>query len=190
MLDGRKRAACAILAIWGTLMLATRSAAAVRGALGALDGSSESLVKNSVAGPKQPLPFSHKAHLAIGLSCEFCHASKLLDGPNALPSVERCMSCHRTIDRDKPSIRALASFAHDHRSIPWVRVYSIPGWVYWSHAPHLNAGVKCADCHGDVSEMDVLYEAKNVTTMKGCTACHQQLHVLTDCHACHEVSSN
>jgi len=142
------------------------------------------------AGPKQPLPFSHRAHLALGLSCTVCHASKRSDHTIALPTTAVCMACHQTIDKDKPAIRELATYARENRPIPWLRVYSVPGWVYWSHESHLKAGLQCADCHGNVSKMDVIFQAKNVTTMKGCTTCHQQRHVLSDCHSCHDVGSN
>jgi hypothetical protein len=144
----------------------------------------------SAAPPKQPLPFSHKTHAEIGLPCQFCHVPNTLDHPSALPSAPLCMTCHAKIDKDKPAIRALASFAQENRPIPWARVYSVPGWVYWSHAAHLKANLKCAECHGDVGEMEVVRQAVNVTTMKGCTTCHQQHHVVTDCHSCHEVESN
>jgi Cytochrome c7 and related cytochrome c/Class III cytochrome C family len=139
--------------------------------------------------PKQPLPFSHKAHAAAGVNCGFCHDSNSPDEPIALPSTAVCMNCHQIIDKDQAAIKELSAFAQQNRPIPWVHVYSVPGWVYWSHAPHLAAGLQCADCHGDVAKMDVTRQAKNVTTMDGCTGCHQQHNVANDCGSCHEAES-
>lgn len=144
---------------------------------------------SALAGPKQPLPFSHKTHAAAAVNCGFCHDSNSPDEPIALPSTAVCMNCHATIDKDKPAIQDLSSFARENRSIPWVRVYSVPGWVYWSHAPHLKAGLQCAECHGDVAKMDVMQQTKNVTTMDGCSNCHQLHNVANDCGSCHEADS-
>ncbi len=141
------------------------------------------------AGPKQPLPFSHRTHSAAGVNCAFCHDSNSQDEPITLPSTDVCMNCHQAVDKDKPAIQELATFAREERAIPWVRVYSVPAWVYWSHAPHLKAGLQCAECHGDVAKMDVMHETKNVTTMDGCSDCHQQHNVASDCGSCHEADS-
>lgn len=139
--------------------------------------------------PKQPLPFSHKTHSIAEINCGFCHSSDSSDQAIVLPSAAVCMNCHEVIDKDKPAIQELSSFAQQHRAIPWVHVYSVPGWVYWSHTPHLHAGLECAECHGDVAKMEVTQAAKNVTTMEGCTSCHQQHNVSNDCGSCHEAES-
>jgi hypothetical protein len=117
-----------------------------------------------------------------------CHASKAPGDAIALPAASTCMVCHQTIAKDKPDIQKLAAFARDNRPIPWVRVYSVPGWVYWSHDAHLKAGLQCADCHGDVAQMNVMHQVKNVTTMDGCTSCHKLHHVDTGCQSCHDES--
>jgi len=85
----------------------------------------------------------------------------------------------------KLAIKKLARFSQSKRPIPWVRVYSVPAFVFWSHRTHLEAAQQCAACHGNVSEMDVL-QATNVTTMDGCVQCHEKKDASTGCVSCHE----
>jgi hypothetical protein len=134
----------------------------------------------------QPLPFSHKKHAPLNLKCAECHANSDSGEAMALPTATQCMLCHVAVAKDNPDIQKLASFAKQKRDIPWVRVTKIPDWVFWSHATHRNAGVKCESCHGSVFTMDVLTRGTNVTTMGGCVDCHQTTHAPTGCLACHE----
>jgi hypothetical protein len=136
-------------------------------------------------GPAQPIPFSHKTHVSKGLRCQFCHSNAEAENVG-LPEADKCMTCHATIAKDKPSIQALRDFAQSKKPIPWMRVYSLPAAVYWSHRPHLAAGVTCESCHGQVSEMDVVTRATNVTTMQGCMDCHKVRKVSTGCNFCHD----
>ena len=84
-----------------------------------------------------------------------------------LPPTALCMDCHKTLATERPSIRTLADFAASGKPIPWVRVYQLPDYVFWSHAAHLKANVTCAECHGPVNERDVLARETNITTMAG-----------------------
>jgi len=140
--------------------------------------------------PAQPLPFSHKTHLTFHLSCIFCHANPEPGNQMTLPATETCMGCHASVATDRSSIQRLAKFAQSREPIPWKPVYSVPGFVYWSHRTHLQAGVSCENCHGDVAQMEVIVKAKNVTTMAGCVACHHQKDAPTGCETCHESQSS
>ncbi len=139
----------------------------------------------AAAAPEQPLPYSHKTHVALGLQCRSCHtnpdAGKLMTYP---PTVV-CMGCHQAIARDRPSIQKLAEFAKSGEPIPWVRVYRVPDYVYWRHGTHLEAEVTCTECHGPVAERDVIRVETNVTRMLGCVTCHDKRQAYTDCAACH-----
>ena len=133
----------------------------------------------------QPIPFSHKTHSAQNIECAFCHTNPDPGESMALPDSTLCMDCHRAVAAEKPAIKKLASFAQSKRPIPWVRVYSVPAFVFWNHRTHLEAAQQCAACHGNVSEMDVL-QATNVTTMDGCVQCHEKKDASTGCVSCHE----
>ena len=63
-----------------------------------------------------------------------------------------------------------AEFAKDKKPVPWVRVYQLPGYVWFSHKVHMKKGA-CETCHGPVAERDVLTREKPIT-MTACKACH------------------
>jgi hypothetical protein len=138
------------------------------------------------AGPEQPIPYSHKRHLALGLECRQCHVNP--DGGELMtyPATAFCMTCHQAVAIDRPAIQKLASFHAAATPVPWVRVYDTPDYVYWSHGAHLRAGVACVECHGPVPERDVIAQETDVVTMLGCRRCHDKRQVFTDCGDCHE----
>jgi hypothetical protein len=136
--------------------------------------------------PTQPIPYSHKTHLAQGLKCRDCHTNPEPGDRMEFPETATCMDCHAAIATGKPAIQKLAAFAKSKQPIPWARVYVVTAGVYWNHRSHLEAGIKCETCHGPVTEMDVMANVTNVTTMGGCVACHQQMKAGTGCGFCHE----
>jgi hypothetical protein len=140
--------------------------------------------------PEQPIPFSHKTHVALKLVCDTCHENPDPGNQVTLPGTATCMACHQAIAKEKPAIRKLAQFDHDHKPVPWLRVYAVPAFVYWSHRTHLDAGMKCEVCHGQVDQMDIMTKATNVTTMGGCVECHRQKQAATGCKLCHESQSS
>jgi Cytochrome c7 and related cytochrome c len=144
----------------------------------------------STAAPAQPLPFSHKMHLSFQLSCKFCHSNPEPGNLMTLPAAQTCMGCHTAVGTDKPAIQKLAAFAKSGEPIPWKPVYSVPGFVYWSHRTHLEAGLTCEMCHGNVPQMEVISGSTNVTTMAGCVACHRKKEAPTGCETCHESQSS
>src|SRR3974390_353584 len=115
--------------------------------------------------PEQPLPYSHKQHLALGLECKECHTNPEPGKLMTIPGAEKCMQCHVTIAKEKPAIQKLAEFANAKQEIPWVRVYQVLPGVEWSHRAHLSAGVKCETCHGQVRQMEQVSEVTSVVTM-------------------------
>jgi hypothetical protein len=71
--------------------------------------------------PEQPIPYSHKKHLSFGLECKNCHTNPEPGKLMTFPATSKCMECHVTIAKDKPSIQKLTSFAKSDKPIPWVR---------------------------------------------------------------------
>ena len=102
------------------------------------------------------------------------------------PDAARCMQCHATVAKDKPSIQKLASYAKSKQAVPWVRVYRVLPGVAWSHGPHLQAGWNCETCHGQVRGMEQMSEVTSVTTMYVCLNCHEMNHAKTACDTCHK----
>lgn len=139
------------------------------------------------AAPVQPLPYSHRQHLELGLvECADCHV-RPDDGPRmAFPETGTCMSCHATQPATTASLKRLATMAASKAPIPWVRVYQLPQYVYWSHASHLDAGLTCTNCHGAVERNEAMRQETNVATKVGCVTCHETRQILSDCGDCHE----
>jgi hypothetical protein len=136
--------------------------------------------------PIQPLPFSHKKHLALDLKCEFCHTNPAPGVDVSLPPTGQCMICHVSVAKNKPAIQKLAEYDKSKKTVPWIRVYAIPAWVYWNHRRHLDANVQCASCHGDVAQLDVIKVTTKVTSMQGCVDCHQEKEAPVGCDTCHD----
>lgn len=135
--------------------------------------------------PMQPIPFSHKLHIANGLRCQNCHTNPDPGNQMTFPAASTCMTCHVTVAKDRPSIMKLAEYAKSNEPIPWARVYQITPGVTWTHRAHLQAGLQCINCHGDVAQLDVMAQTTSVTAMGTCISCHQAHSAPTTCSTCH-----
>jgi hypothetical protein len=141
------------------------------------------------AAPAQPLPYSHKTHLALKIGCQFCHTNPDPGKLMTYPATATCMTCHQSVATDSPAIKKLAEYNSTHQAIPWVRVYRVLPGVKWGHRFHLAAGLKCQNCHGPVQEMPAMFEKTSVTTMAVCISCHEKNHAKTVCSTCHSAPS-
>jgi len=134
----------------------------------------------------QPIAYSHKQHIALGLQCLDCHSSADVGAAATIPSVRKCMLCHAKIATAKPEIKKLAEFASKKREVPWQRVYGFPpeSLVKFQHAPHVRANVACATCHRDMTQATTA-ERLVKHTMGTCLTCHRQNKASEDCASCH-----
>jgi Cytochrome c7 and related cytochrome c/Class III cytochrome C family len=136
--------------------------------------------------PAQPIPFSHKVHAGdLKLECKMCHANP---SPGELMTIAKpavCMQCHAAIKSDSPAIQKIAEAEKSGRPIPWVRVYEIPSFVFFSHRAHLEKANRCDECHGPVAQRDRLYRERDLS-MGGCMECHRMKKASLDCSFCHD----
>lgn len=141
------------------------------------------------AAPPQPIAFNHQIMVQAGISCLFCHADALKSPVAGMPSVEKCMGCHKVIAANSPEIQKVASYWERQEPIPWVRVNQLPRFVYFSHRVHVvAAGLNCERCHGDVGHMTVARPVVQMD-MGWCLSCHEQqpnARQLMDCVICHQ----
>lgn len=134
----------------------------------------------------QPIPFSHKLHAQFVVDCLYCHAIEASGREMTYPAEALCMQCHATIKAESPEIKRLAGFDKQKKPVPWVRIYEIPDYVFFSHRVHFKrAKIDCQVCHGPVAEREVVTNEKP-TSMQACMTCHKQEHAPNNCHACHE----
>ena len=90
-----------------------------------------------------------------------------------IPSVEKCMNCHRVTKTDSPCDQAACCDLIIRGSpLAWERIHLLPDHVYFDHRPHVNAGILCQTCHGEVQTMDVVYQKMSMR-MSNCLGCHR-----------------
>ena len=134
----------------------------------------------------QPIAYSHRQHIALGLQCLDCHSSADTSAAATLPSVHKCMLCHAKVATAKPEVQKLAAYHAKRREVPWKRVYSFDrdALVKFPHAPHFRAKIDCSRCHGDMTQATTA-ELLVKHTMGTCLSCHRQNKASEDCVACH-----
>jgi cytochrome c551/c552 len=156
--------------------------------------------------PVQPIYYSHKVHAGINqINCLYCHGNAWEGKSAAIPSVNVCMNCHKTVttyekgpklyDHDGHEINGTAEIAKLHKyagfdpknpnawdpadakPIEWVRIHNLPDHVYFNHSQHVKAGnVQCQTCHGNIPEMDEVKQVSELS-MGWCINCHRETKV-------------
>jgi hypothetical protein len=121
----------------------------------------------------QPVPFSHEHHVrALGLDCRYCHTSVEKSSFAGIPPTETCMTCHSQIWTDSPMLEPVRTSLRTNTPIRWNRVHDLPDYAYFNHSIHVNKGVGCVSCHGQVNEMPMTWKAEPMT-MEWCLGCHR-----------------
>ncbi len=172
--------------IIGLILVAMLAVAAVVIAQSPSDVSSPSL--------DEPVAFKHKTHADKGIDCLYCHSNAPRGEVASIPSVEKCMGCHQVVTPKDPKAAAEVEKIRKawEQGVPlrWEKKFDQPDFVYFSHRPHIQAGVACEDCHGDVGSTDMPQPGYYIT-MGYCLNCHRQqapekVAKLTDCATCHK----
>jgi hypothetical protein len=124
--------------------------------------------------PVQPIKFPHPVHVnTLKLNCVYCHFSAFKSPDPGLPAVSTCIGCHQnpTILPASPELAKLKDYAAKGQPIPWVRVHKVPEYVHFPHMRHVNAGVTCQSCHGQVNNMPQVFQYASLN-MGWCVSCH------------------
>lgn len=156
--------------------------------------------------PEQPIFYSHKVHAGINqINCLYCHGAAMESKHAAVPSVNVCMNCHKTINtyekgpqlfrtdgsevNGTKEIEKLYSYAgfdpknaaawdpSKAKPIPWTKIHNLPDHVYFNHSQHIKTGkVQCQTCHGEITNMDEVYQFSELS-MGWCINCHRSTKV-------------
>src|SRR5882757_728287 len=122
---------------------------------------------------EQPVQFSHKHHVGDdGIDCRYCHTTVEKAASAGIPPTKTCMNCHTQIWADSPYLEPVRKSWQSGQPIEWTRVHDLPDYVYFNHSIHVNKGVGCSTCHGQVDQMPIVYEASTLQ-MEWCLGCHR-----------------
>src|SRR4051812_21945261 len=121
----------------------------------------------------QPVPFSHEHHVGgLGVDCRYCHTSVTESAFAGLPATKVCMTCHSQLWTNAPMLSPVRESWRSGAPVAWTRVNSVPGYVYFDHSIHVNKGVGCTTCHGQVDRMPLMYQSESLQ-MRFCLDCHR-----------------
>lgn len=141
--------------------------------------------------PVQPIEFDHWQHVTKEegpqLECTFCHENVDKSSHATIPNATTtCMACHESIKTESPEVQKLAALSQKNEQPAWIRVYWIEksANVFYTHKPHIKAGLECVTCHGRIGEMHRVRREVN-QSMGWCVECHRQRGVSIDCYVCH-----
>ncbi|HEY6502693.1 MAG TPA: c-type cytochrome [Chitinophagaceae bacterium] len=156
--------------------------------------------------PEQPIFYSHKVHAGINqINCLYCHGNAWESRHAAIPSVNVCMNCHKSITEytkgpklyhengeevdGTAEINKLYEYAgfdpknanawdpSKAKPIVWEKIHNLPDHVYFNHSQHVRAGnVQCQTCHGEITEMDEVKQFSELS-MGWCINCHRETKV-------------
>jgi hypothetical protein len=127
--------------------------------------------------PDQPIAYSHKKHAGdLGIDCRYCHSDVEKSRHANIPSADACMNCHSVVKTDSPEIQKLKKYFDEGKPIPWKRIHKVPDFVYFNHSVHVNKGIDCSNCHGNIASMEKV-EQVNAFTMAACLECHRDPHL-------------
>ncbi len=121
---------------------------------------------------EQPVQFSHQHHVQrIGIDCRYCHTTVETSSFANIPPVHTCMTCHSQIWADSPMLEPVRRSYATKQPIHWKRVYDLPDFVYFDHSIHVNKGIGCTSCHGQIDRMPLTWVNQQLH-MKWCLDCH------------------
>jgi Cytochrome c7 and related cytochrome c len=122
---------------------------------------------------EQPIQFSHKHHVGDdGIDCRYCHSGVENSASAGIPPTKTCMNCHSVLYNNAAYLEPVRESYRTDTSIVWTKVHRLPDFVYFNHSIHVNKGIGCSSCHGQVNQMPLMFQAKELT-MQWCLDCHR-----------------
>jgi MoCo/4Fe-4S cofactor protein with predicted Tat translocation signal len=122
---------------------------------------------------EQPVQFSHKHHAGDdGIDCRYCHTSVETAASAGMPATKTCMNCHSQLFANSPYLEIVRESWRTGQPIKWTRVHDLPDFAYFNHSIHVNKGVGCSTCHGQVDNMPLMWNTSSLQ-MEWCIECHR-----------------
>lgn len=127
--------------------------------------------------PEQPgYGFDHQIHAGeLGMDCRYCHTNVEKSSHSNVPPVATCYGCHAENRMTLPAPERVAfireAYAND-APIPWTEIHILPDYVQFPHLSHVNAGISCFSCHGQITGMPEVHQVESLS-MSWCLDCHR-----------------
>jgi len=122
---------------------------------------------------EQVVPFSHRHHVGgLGIDCRYCHTSVEESSFAGIPPTETCMTCHSQVWTGAAMLQPVRDSWLNDEPLEWTRVHDTPDFVFFDHSIHINKGMGCTECHGQVDEMPLTWK-ENTMHMQWCLECHR-----------------
>ena len=123
------------------------------------------------------------------MNCLYCHYAANKSPDPGMPAMSTCMGCHTVVGTQLPGVKKLMEYAVKQQPVPWIRIHKVPEYVRFPHMRHVNAGVTCQTCHGNVQDMAQVFQQSSLN-MGWCVNCHigrsnPEFRARYDCAVCH-----
>ena len=142
--------------------------------------------------PIQPILFSHKIHAGDNkIPCLYCHIGADKSPVARVPALSTCMGCHKLVGTTLPGVQQLTGYWNRQQPIVWTKVNDVPDHVRFTHERHVQAGIACQTCHGEI-QTETRVSLAHTLNMGFCVTCHKArlndpVHATSlDCATCHK----
>lgn len=130
--------------------------------------------------PVQPdSGFNHQIHAGkLGMDCRYCHSHVEESWHSNVPSTQTCYGCHSEgklgpqASATDEKVQFIRDSYESGKPIEWRRIHKLPDYAHFPHNVHVNAGVSCYSCHGQIAGMPVVAQAESLS-MGWCLDCHR-----------------
>ncbi|MBX3321569.1 MAG: cytochrome c3 family protein [Phycisphaeraceae bacterium] len=131
--------------------------------------------------PTQPgSGFNHQLHAGkLGIDCLYCHTHVESSSHSNVPPVATCYGCHAENrlrmpggDEQEKKVAFIREAYAENKPIPWREIHILPDYVQFPHLVHIEAGVSCYSCHGQITAMPVVAQQHSLA-MGWCLDCHR-----------------
>lgn len=94
-----------------------------------------------------------------------------------------------------PRLPRFKDYVEQGKEIPWLRYFHLNEDIVYSHKEHIQAGIQCSTCHGDIAQKKRITQGFGRQGSGGpygrqlmdfCLACHRKSAASTDCLSCHK----
>ncbi len=120
----------------------------------------------------QPVPFSHQIHAGeLGIDCRYCHTTVETQAFAGMPDTKTCMNCHTIVRAQDPLLAPIRDSFSTGKAMQWTTVNDLPDYVFFDHSIHINKGIGCSSCHGQVDQEPLMSKGASLQ-MGFCINCH------------------